>query len=471
MIDLEAITSQENVIGCLLDSGATIANVEVMNNLPKDAFTDRFLKFAFMACRHLADSGIDIDVELVHDTMTRSTAKAGFAFDDQEKRLNHINVNTMANASITGHYNRLFKSHKLAVVRRSMIDISASIESGSDLDEKIDEVDNAVNSIRSIGQVYQTSHIKEMGQFYMDHLDEKMSDPGIRTGHAECDKFIGRVSPGHLIVIAARTGDGKTEFACDWAVDASLRQGKHILFLSMEMTKGEIMDRLVAINANVSPGDLDDPATIGGKYHGSGWARVSDSVGRLVNTNLNIHDEPGMTLAKCRRAIKETERKHGKLDMVFFDYFQIMRHPGAGGKLEELTEISMGLKVMAKDFKLPLVCIAQLNRNCVMQNREPEAHDIKSCGQLEQDADKILIIYTPNRDDQNGYNHELSKIIFAKARQGKRGAACLEFRDGHFYDTDKEFINQDEIKAKDKAAEEAKKSEQGETIKNRSWGK
>lgn len=445
MIDLDALGSQEMIVGSFMKDGATIANVEAMNTIPKEAFTNPLLRDVFMACKHLTDRAEDMDVIMVDDLITRRNARLGMsAHESQFQRINKLWHDSLKGFSIEAHCRKLIKAYKLRLAKQSMIEVSNAIEYGTDVDEVVNTVEKLISSLRMDGATYQTQHISDLVAGYADHLDAKTGELGIRTGFEQCDKLLGRVSPGNMIVISARSGQGKTEFACDWAVNAAINQGKNILVFSLEMDNGEIMDRFVAIEADISTSSLDNPLSLDTDGWGGGWAKVTAALSKLQGGNISVHDEPGISLSKIRQVVKETERKTGKLDAIIIDYLQLIRDPSAKSRLEEVSAVSRGIKEMAKDFKLPIIALAQLNRECEKQNREPKTSDIRECGQIEMDADKIIFLHCPNKNEPSEPNYQLSKAIFAKVRQGKTGAAVLEFRGGHFYDTMQQFNEEDE---------------------------
>jgi replicative DNA helicase len=449
MIDLDAVASQEFILGSFLRDGATITNVEAMNNIPKEAFTVLMLRDIFTVCKSITDKAEDMDALHVDDCLTRMLSKRKAPeYDGQYQRISSLHHNSMNGFSITAHVKKLIKSYKLRIAQHSMYSIGQAIESGSDIDDVVDTVENIISQLRLAGQTYQTQHISELVECYADTLEARDGELGIRTGFADCDNLIGKVMPGNLIVVSARPGQGKTEFACAWAVNAAINQGKNILVFSLEMQTSEIMDRFVALDSNMPISTLDSAQSLNGSDWGeSAWGKVAASLSRLHPVNISIHDEPGITLSKMRQVIKDTERKTGKLDMVVIDYMQLMKDPSAKGRIEEVSNISRGLKEMAKEFKFPVMALAQLNRECEKHDREPRPSDIAESGQIEKDADKIIFLHCPNKNEPSQPNFELSKVIFAKVRQGRTGAACLRFTRGHFLDSDAAFMEQQDISA------------------------
>ena len=449
MIDYEYVGSQEWVIGLILIHGATTTNIEVMNTLPVESFTIPLLRDAFKAAKALADKANAIDLVTMDDFITRSCSRASEEpHANQFPRLMEILKNTLASTDIKTHANQILKGFKVRELMSAMNDSYDYINNSVDIDDILDSVDAALSSVRSNDKTHQTIRIKDATDNFLTHLESKLVNDGIRTGLTDCNKLIGSAKPENMIVVAARPSMGKTEFACSWAIDAALRQGKHVLVFSMEMSNNEIMERLVAIEANMPVSDLDNPKNL----DDTKWALVGNALEGIGKGRLSLHDEPAITIPKMRAVIKSVESEHGKIDIVFNDYIQLMRDPNyKNNRTLELARISMDIKATAKEFKMPIVVLAQLNRDCEKENRDPRASDIKECGQIEQDADKIIFLHNPDISDPSSPNNGLIKVIVPKARQGKRGVTCLSFVDGHFYDTNREFLSKDDMKEMNKS--------------------
>lgn len=453
VIDLDAVASQEFILGSFLRDGATIVNVEAMNNIPKEAFTVPMLRDIFTVCKSITDKAEDMDILHVDDCLTRMLTKRKVGeYEGQYNRIASLHTNSMKGFSIDAHVKKLVKSYKLRIAQQSMYTIGQAIQSGSDIDEVVDTVEGIISQLRIAGQTYQTQHISELVECYADTLEARDGELGIRTGFEDCDKLIGKVLPGNLIILSARPGQGKTEFACAWAVNAAVNQKRNILVFSLEMQTGEIMDRFVALDGNMPISTLDSIQSMSASEWGTGaWGKVASALSRLHPVNISIHDEPAITLSKMRQVIKDTERKTGKLDMIVVDYLQLMKDPSAKGRVEEVSNVSRGLKEMAKEFKFPVMALAQLNRECEKHDREPRPSDIAESGQIEKDADKIIFLHCPNKNEPSQPNYQLSKVIFSKVRQGKTGAAVLEFKGGHFYNSCSEFKDKNSEAPEEKA--------------------
>ncbi|AHK11850.1 helicase [Shewanella sp. phage 3/49] len=472
MIDFTAYGSQESVIGCLMQSGATSENVELISTMPNDAFTDLFLRDSFIVIKKLIEHGENTDLMTVDDELTRLCAKSNKPVHEQGfQRLGNILHMTHANASSAGHARKLKECYRIRSIQKTMHDMNEAINTGADISKVASILEKEISLAAGQDGAYQTATAKELVLGYADHLDAKMGELGIRTGFHVVDKMLGRVSAGNMIVLGGRSGQGKTEFACAWALNAAEMQGKNVVFFSMEMSKEEIMDRFVAIKANISPSLLDNPIELDASDWGqSAWPQVTAALSAIENLDLHVHDQPDMKLSQIKAVLKKVERDTGRpVDIVFIDYLQNMCRTIYPSVYESVAANSRGTKQLAKEFAIPFVQLAQLSREVEKQNRDPKPSDIRECGQIEADADKIIFIVS-NEDE---HNQGLKKIVFAKMRQGKKGDVAIGFKDGHFHDTDQSYMDDDDIQEYRQSSAKNERKEKTQqaygSLSNKKW--
>lgn len=472
MIDFTAHGSQEAIIGCLLQSGATSENVELIATMPNDAFTDLFLRDSFLVLKKLIDHGDNTDLTSVDDGLARLCAKQGKPEHGQAfQRLANILHMTHTNASSSGHARKLKECYRIRSIQKTMQDMSEAINTGADISKVAAILEKEISLAAGQDGAYQTATAKELVLGYADHLEAKMGELGIRTGFQCVDNMLGRVSAGNMIVLGGRSGQGKTEFACAWALNAAELQGKNVVFFSMEMSKEEIMDRFVAIKAGISPSLLDNPKELdAGDWGQSAWPKVTAALSYLEDLNLHVHDQPDMKLSQIKAVLKKVERDTGRpVDIVFIDYLQNMCRTIYPSVYESVAANSRGTKQLAKDFGIPIVQLAQLSREVEKQNRDPKPSDIRECGQIEADADKIIFLVS--NDDE--HNQGLKKVVFAKMRQGKKGDIAIGFKDGHFHDTDQKYMDDDDLQEYRRASEQGELQERTKaaysSLSNKKW--
>lgn len=245
------------------------------------------------------------------------------------------------------------------------------------------------------------------------------------TGLSDLDEFMeGGLRPGELVIVGARPSMGKTALGLSIAVH--LAESRHVGFLSMEMSHAEVRDRLTAMLGSVSLSTVKRPS--GEK--GLAWDRVLEGVERAKRLNLRVQDRGGLNINQVRAMARNAKRLSG-LDVLVVDYIGLMAglDPKAN-RNAQLGEISRGLKVLAKELQICVLCLAQLNRKAEERaDAMPQMSDLRDSGEIEQDADVILFIKRPimaNPDLGPDWQH-YAKLSVAKNRQGRCGYLDLAY--------------------------------------------
>lgn len=246
---------------------------------------------------------------------------------------------------------------------------------------------------------------------------------GIPSGFPDFDKMTNGFHGGQMIIIAARPGVGKSTLAVDFARSASFLAGKTVLFFSLEMSKEEMMQRIIAAEARVElqkirSGDLDERE----------WMDVRAAKSKISNGNFVIDATPRVNLSRIRSvSMRQMQRPEG-LDMIVIDYLGLMETSAlrkSDSRQNEISELSRGIKLMAKELNVPIITLSQLNRNSESRvDRVPQVSDLRESGSLEQDADMVLLIHRPEVGDENNRPGE-ADLIIGKQRSGPQGKVPL----------------------------------------------
>lgn len=246
---------------------------------------------------------------------------------------------------------------------------------------------------------------------------------GIPSGIERLDKHTGGWKPGNLIIIAGRPGMGKSVLAKDFAENA----GVPITYFNLEMTSSEVAKRSLASEA-----ELDFGALMTGRLSGDDWGRVLHAVNRLQTLPVHFIDSGSLTLEKII-AQAQTLKLRENIGLVIVDYLQLIRTQQGRNQTREqvLGEISRGLKGLARDLDVPVICLSQLNRQCeARENKRPRLSDLRESGAIEQDADVVIFIY---RDAV--YNkaapENVAELIIAKGRNIRTGTVHVLFDGNH----------------------------------------
>lgn len=306
-------------------------------------------------------------------------------------------------------------------------DLASKAYAGS---EKTDDlIELASRNIVSLAQRRNDDELVPISRVVMDTLDiiSKASKnagqvTGIPSGFTQLDFMTAGFQPSNLVLIAARPAMGKTAFVLNIAEYAAFRKNYHVAIFSLEMSKEELVKRLISMESNV-----DSKLLRTGNLSDTDWDRVVESSGIIAKSNLMIHDTPGITISELRSKCRKMKVEQG-LDMIIIDYLQLMSGGGKSSesRQQEISEISRSLKVLARELNVPVLALSQLSRAVEQRpDHKPMLSDLRESGAIEQDADMVMFIY---RDDY--YNEESAKkgiadIIIAKQRSGSIGSVEL----------------------------------------------
>ncbi|SDZ99091.1 replicative DNA helicase [Alkalimonas amylolytica] len=264
----------------------------------------------------------------------------------------------------------------------------------------------------------------------IEKIDELFSKPhngvtGVSTGYVDLDKMTSGLQPSDLIIVAARPSMGKTTFAMNLCEHAAITSDKPVLIFSLEMPSEQIMMRMLA-----SIGRIDQTRIRTGQLEDEDWARLSSAI-ELLNTKgkMYIDDASGLTPTEVRSRARRVAREHGGLSMIMVDYLQLMTVPGMSeNRTLEIAEISRSLKALAKELKVPVVALSQLNRSLEQRaDKRPVNSDLRESGSIEQDADLIMFIYRDEVYNDDSADKGSAEIIIGKQRNGPIGRVRLTF--------------------------------------------
>jgi len=246
---------------------------------------------------------------------------------------------------------------------------------------------------------------------------------GISTGFTDLDTYTHGLHPGQLVIVAARPAVGKSTFALDIARNAAVKQNKATIFFSLEMGRAEIAMRMLSAESSIYLQSMRK-----GTISEGDWTKLAAVRGKINDAPLYIDDSPNMSLveirAKCRRLAQQVDLK-----MVVIDYIQLM---SSGKKVEsrqqEVSEFSRALKLLAKELRIPVVALSQLNRQAEQaKDKKPELSHLRESGSLEQDADVVVLLHREGIYERDHPRAGEADLILAKQRNGPTGTVVVAF--------------------------------------------
>ena len=319
-------------------------------------------------------------------------------------------------------------------VRRRLIHASGEItELGYDESTTTQELlEKAEAELFSVSDQSLKQDLVSIEQILMDSFDRieelhknKGELRGIRTGYRDLDNMTAGLQRSDLVVLAARPAMGKTTLVTNLAYNVATIEKQPVLFFSLEMSKEQLVDRMLADAANVDSWNIRT-----GKLTDEDFMKLSEASGELADAPIFIDDTPGLTVLEMRTKARRKNHE-SPLGLIIVDYLQLMQGSSRndGNRVQEISEISRGLKLIARELNVPLIALSQLSR--AVESRTPpipQLSDLRESGSIEQDADIVSFIYRPAYyEPDNPEVQNITDLIIAKHRNGPTGKIQLYF--------------------------------------------
>jgi replicative DNA helicase len=330
------------------------------------------------------------------------------------------------------HYGRIVERK---AVLRNLIAAAGRIaavgyEEANDAEVAIDRAEGILFEIsqrRTMGGFESLATL--LGEAYdrLEYLHEHRGQIlGIPSGLSQLDMLLGGFQPSDLIILAARPSVGKTSLALNIAQHASVREGKKVAVFSLEMSREQLALRLLSAESGINPRPLQS-----GFVDETDWSKIAQVMNDMHGAPMWIDDSPALTVMELRTKARRLEAEQRGLDLVIVDYLQLMQGTSQArepNRVQEVSEISRGIKQLARELKVPVIALSQLSRGVEQRgSAEPRLSDLRESGSIEQDADVVIFLYRDG--EQNADSEvELLKAKIAKHRNGPIGEVPLQFR-------------------------------------------
>ncbi len=323
-------------------------------------------------------------------------------------------------------------------IQRKLIEVGTGIADtalnpmGKDVGQLLDEAESRVFEIAEAGarghqglveiQPILAQVMERIDMLY--HRDNPSDITGIATGFNDLDQKTSGLQQGDLIIVAGRPSMGKTAFALNIAEHVAVNDRLPVAVFSMEMAGSQLAMRMLG-----SIGRLDQMKLRTGRLTDEDWSRLTDAVGKVHDAPIHIDETPALNCLELRARARRMHRQYDGLGLVVVDYLQLMSSTSYGeNRATEISEISRSLKALAKELKVPVVALSQLNRGLEQRpNKRPVMSDLRESGAIEQDADLILFIYRDEVYNPESADKGKAEIIIGKQRNGPIGTLNLTF--------------------------------------------
>lgn len=281
-------------------------------------------------------------------------------------------------------------------------------------------------------------HIKDIVSLRYEEFAQIHDDPNygkgnaINTGFAGIDGKLGGLKPGDMVILAARPSMGKTALTLNFCLNVA-DMGKNVAIFSLEMSKEQLTDRMIAATMGVDSWKLQK-----GELEDDEFAKMGDALEKLSRANIYIDDSPGGNLMEIKSKARRLKMESG-VDFLVIDYLQLMGGNNPMNRVQEISEISRGIKSLARELQVPVLALSQLSRAVESRTtKEPILSDLRESGSIEQDADVVMMLYREDYYDEFTENKGITNVFVRKNRNGPVGQADLKFekRFQKFYDVE-----------------------------------
>jgi replicative DNA helicase len=284
----------------------------------------------------------------------------------------------------------------------------------------IDSAEQKIFDISNNSDVKEFRHIRDILQnVYRDietTVEMKGAVTGAKTGFSGLDRMLVQMGKGDLVIVGARPGMGKTSFALNIGTNVALQTGKNVCMFSLEMSAEQLVTRIISSEAMI-----DSYALRTGKLDNKNWQDIAATTTKLAGCNILIDDTAGITVTGMKAKLRRVQN----LGLVVVDYLQLMQSDKrTDNRVQEVGDISRGLKLMAKELNVPVICCAQLSRGPESRtDKRPMLSDLRDSGAIEQDADTVIFLYRDEYYDNKNAKDEVGRaeVIVAKNRHGSLG--------------------------------------------------
>jgi replicative DNA helicase len=341
-------------------------------------------------------------------------------------------TNAVPTAAHAEHYADIVAEKSM---RRKLIKASEDIvnlsftEGSSSVQEILEEAEKRLFAVSQRNTRQDLVSIDQILAEGFDRLDELHKNKGrlrgVRTGWRDLDNKTAGLQRSDLIILAARPAMGKTAFVLNLAQNVGLHEKQSVLFFSLEMGKDQLVDRMLASESgvdawNIRTGNLSD----------EDFEKLGQAMGALSEAPIYIDDTPGITVLEMRTKARREAQKH-PLGLIVIDYLQLMSGSRAGGdfnRVQEVSEISRGLKLIARELNVPVIALSQLSRSVESRSPQiPQLSDLRESGSIEQDADIVAFLYREDYYNPETDRQHITDLILAKHRNGPTGRIELYF--------------------------------------------
>jgi replicative DNA helicase len=415
--------------------GAIILKPELMHDVSVSVYPE-----SFFADKHRHIYKAILEIYSKGDPIDLLSVSTRLKMNEQLERVGGASYLTELTQNVPAAGNGMYYAEivQSKAVLRGLIEAADDIaELGYSDPENIDEtLDQAEKKVYNVTNATVTQKFKTIGSSLteawerFEHLSANQdARRGIPSGYTGLDNILAGFQKSDLIILAARPSMGKTTFALDIARNAALQYKAHVGIFSLEMSDQQLVDRMLAAEAGVDSWKL----RTGRLSNDQEFEAVQTAMAKLSEASIHIDDQPGNNILKMRSSARRLKHEHG-LDLLIVDYLQLMSPTAtkaSDSMVQQVTEISRSLKILARELDVPVIALSQLSRAVEQRGGKPRLSDLRDSGSIEQDADVVMFIHREDKINKESERPNIAEIMVEKHRNGPVGSTELYFDGKH----------------------------------------
>lgn len=412
--------AERSVLGsAMLNKDALFDVIEIVS---PDDFYDKANQEIFSALRDMYNAGKACDIVTVTEEMKRRgtlAAAGGSAY------ISELTSDIPSTTNAAEYAKIIAEKAALRRLIQTSEEIRENCYGSKESSENImDSAEKKIFAIAESGQKRDYTSVKDVMFSDMDIISKRSQNAGnltgITSGFRDLDDKLGGFQKSDLVIVAARPGMGKTAFALNVALNAAEKGQGNVLIFSMEMSKEQLGQRLISMQANV---DMEDISK--GNVQGDKWKEIIMASEVIGNCNINIDDTPNPTLYEIRNKCRRMKADQG-LDLIVVDYLQLMIGK-SDNVVQEVSQLTRSFKLLAREIDCPVLLLSQLSRlpDQRVNNHRPVLSDLRDSGSIEQDADIVLFLYRDDYYNKDSEKPGVCEVNVAKHRNGPPGVVDL----------------------------------------------
>ncbi|MDX1919592.1 MAG: replicative DNA helicase [Candidatus Caenarcaniphilales bacterium] len=421
----QSIESEQALLGAILTDSERLGEVLEIFGTRDKLFYDRGHQKIFDTCIDLFRENKPIDIITILDRLNVTG-------EIEEIGGNDYIVDLAEGSSVGTNINFYAKIIKEKAVLRQLIrsgnKIAETAYTAIDLDRAIDEAQQAVFNISSERDTQTLTRIDEITTPVWKEIEERAENPGsllgVPSGFNDLDSMTAGLQKSDLVIVAARPSMGKTAFCLNIAENVGIKAKCPVAIFSLEMSKSQLVTRMICSLSGVDAQRLRT-----GNLRDEDWSKISDAIAELSDAQIYIDDTPVLTVVDARTKARKHKTEKKDLGLIVIDYIQLMQGMKSDNRVQEISEISRGLKTLARELHVPIIALSQLSRSVeARQNKRPMLSDLRESGAIEQDADMVMFLYRHEYYEPEDTEHRGEcEVIVAKQRNGPVGTIKLMF--------------------------------------------